>query len=195
MADDITNSRLGEIRIMPTSEDLERFRRNRQDEVDSATVYEAMAEAESQPQLAEVYRRLAATERDHAGFWAKRLREAGIEVPESRPAWRARVLAWVARRFGPDAVVSTMRSGEVAGGEGYASQPEVEGTGMAADERSHDRLLTAIGEVPGRGAEGGVLAQLEGRHRATSGNALRAAVLGANDGLVSIRIRISGRIA
>src|SRR5436305_12484239 len=35
-----------------------------------------------------------------------------------------------------------------------------------------------------RGASGTALARLEGRHR-TGGNALRAAVLGANDGLVS----------
>jgi VIT1/CCC1 family predicted Fe2+/Mn2+ transporter len=33
--------------------------------------------------------------------------------------------------------------------------------------------------------EGGALARLEGRHRAVGGNALRAAVLGSNDGLVS----------
>ena len=33
--------------------------------------------------------------------------------------------------------------------------------------------------------EGSALAQLEGRHRSAGGNALRAAVLGANDGLVS----------
>jgi VIT1/CCC1 family predicted Fe2+/Mn2+ transporter len=33
--------------------------------------------------------------------------------------------------------------------------------------------------------EGSALARLEGRHRAPGGNALRAAVLGANDGLVS----------
>src|SRR5258708_35562335 len=37
--------------------------------------------------------------------------------------------------------------------------------------------------MPG-GATGSSLARLEGRHR-TGGNALRAAVLGANDGLVS----------
>ena len=36
-----------------------------------------------------------------------------------------------------------------------------------------------------RGMEGGILARFEGRHRAIGGNALRAAVLGANDGLVS----------
>ena len=35
------------------------------------------------------------------------------------------------------------------------------------------------------GMEGPALASLEGRHRSTGGNALRAAVLGANDGLVS----------
>ncbi|MDS0243238.1 MULTISPECIES: VIT1/CCC1 transporter family protein [unclassified Haloferax] len=78
-----------------------------------------------------------------------------------------------------------MKAGEAIGADDYATQPEVMGTGMAADERSHDRLLAAIAEAPGRGAQGEVLARLEGRHRATSGNALRAAVLGANDGLVS----------
>ena len=170
---------------MSNRDDVERYRRNRQDEIDSATVYEAMATAESQPQLTDVYRRLAATEREHAAFWTEKLREMGTEPSTSSPTWRARVLAWLARRFGPDIVAQTMRAGELTGGTGYASQPEVDGTGMVADERSHERLLAAIAQAPGRGAEGSVLARLEGRHRAASGNALRAAVLGANDGLVS----------
>ncbi|MFB6107026.1 MAG: VIT1/CCC1 transporter family protein [Halobacteriaceae archaeon] len=164
---------------------VERYRRHRQDEVDSATVYEAMAEAETREQLAAVYRRLAATERDHAAAWAARLAEAGAPVPDVSPSWRARVLAWVARRLGPDAVVATMRAGEASGADAYAGQSTDRAAAMAADERSHDRLLAAIDAGPGRGAQGGVLASLEGRHRATSGNALRAAVLGANDGLVS----------
>jgi len=168
-----------------TERDVARYRRNRQDEVDSATVYRAMADAESDAQLAEVYRRLAGTEEEHAEFWTERLREAGVEDSAPSPSFRARTLAWLARRVGPDVVASTMRSAEVGGSASYAEQPEVEGTGMAADEQSHDRLLAAISEVPGRGAPGGTLARLEGRHRATSGNALRAAVLGANDGLVS----------
>jgi len=168
----------------PDGADAERYRRNRQDELDSAAVYGAMAGAESQPQLADVYARLAATETEHAAFWATKLEALDAPAPEG-PSWRARVLAWVARRFGPDLVVQTMRAGEASGTEGYAGQPETAGTGMTADEASHDRLLAAISEAPGRGATGGVLARLEGRHRSTSGNALRAAVLGANDGLVS----------
>ncbi|QLG61902.1 VIT1/CCC1 transporter family protein [Halorarum salinum] len=170
---------------MSTRDDVTRYRRNIQDEIDSATVYEAMASAESQSQLADVYRRLAATEREHAEFWTEKLRESGTDISTPQPSWRARVLAWLASRFGPDVVAPTMRAGETTGGAGYARQSEVEGTGIVADERSHDRLLAAISEAPGRGAEGSVLARLEGRHRATSGNALRAAVLGANDGLVS----------
>ena len=39
---------------------------------------------------------------------------------------------------------------------------------------------------------GSSIAQLEGRHRAMGGNALRAAVLGANDGLVSNLSLITG---
>jgi VIT1/CCC1 family predicted Fe2+/Mn2+ transporter len=42
------------------------------------------------------------------------------------------------------------------------------------------------------GLSGGSVAQIEGRHRASGGNALRAAVLGANDGLVSILSLVMG---
>jgi VIT1/CCC1 family predicted Fe2+/Mn2+ transporter len=56
---------------------------------------------------------------------------------------------------------------------------------MAADENSHSRLLQMINQSTRGGMEGSALAQIEGRHRAAGGNALRAAVLGANDGLVS----------
>jgi VIT1/CCC1 family predicted Fe2+/Mn2+ transporter len=46
-------------------------------------------------------------------------------------------------------------------------------------------VLAAIGRTEGAGMGGSALADLEGRHRMSGGNALRAAVLGANDGLVS----------
>src|SRR5204863_4852060 len=65
----------------------------------------------------------------------------------------------------------------------YDKQPEAQNTTLPVDERSHARLLGAI--VGKTGLEGNALARFEGRHRAIGGNALRAAVLGANDGLVS----------
>jgi VIT1/CCC1 family predicted Fe2+/Mn2+ transporter len=161
--------------------DIVRYRAAWQDEIDSATIYRAMAAAEKQPQLAQVYRRLAETEAAHIGFWEERLRAAGATVGARRPTWRARALGWLARRFGPQVVLPTIAGAERADSHRYDALPETQRTTLPSEERSHARLLRSISG----GLEGSAVAQLEGRHRAIGGNALRAAVLGANDGLVS----------
>src|SRR5699024_3562943 len=97
------------------------------------------------------------------------------------PSWRARTLGFIARRFGAGAVAPIVASEERQNRGMYDRQPEAAGTSLAADERSHARMLHSITG----GASGAMLARFEGRHRAIDGNALRAAVLGANDGLVS----------
>jgi VIT1/CCC1 family predicted Fe2+/Mn2+ transporter len=168
---------------MTTTEDADRYRNNLQGELDGAAIYEAMADGAGEPQLGELYGKLADVERRHASLWQERLREAGETRIPTGPAWRARILAGLARRFGPGLVVTTVAAQEMAGREMYDDQPEAAGSSLPADERSHARLLaemTGAGGVPG-----GTLARFEGRHRAVGGNALRAAVLGANDGLVS----------
>lgn len=72
---------------------------------------------------------------------------------------------------------------ERADSHAYVSQEETSGTPLPSQVRSHARLLRTIAGP--EGLEGGVLTRLEGRHRATSGNALTAAVLRANVGLLS----------
>jgi VIT1/CCC1 family predicted Fe2+/Mn2+ transporter len=163
--------------------DVRRWRANRQDEIDSAALYRAMAHAEDDKRLAELYRRLAETEETHAAFWAERLRAAGDAPQAPRPGWRARVMARLARRFGPQFVLPTLVGLERGDSLGYDAQPESAGTAMPSEERSHARLLRTLSD--GGGMEGAAIARFEGRHRASSGNALRAAVLGANDGLLS----------
>src|SRR5712692_6340388 len=93
---------------MTEREDLARYRANLQDEIDSAALYRTLADIEAQPQLAEVYRRLAMVEERHARFWEQRLQAAGQTVPPRRPRWRSRGLSWLARRFGPPFVLSTI---------------------------------------------------------------------------------------
>jgi VIT1/CCC1 family predicted Fe2+/Mn2+ transporter len=78
-----------------------------------------------------------------------------------------------------------MASTEMSGRTMYDNQPEADGTSLPADERSHAVILDALRKETSKGVRGNVLARLEGRHKAVGGNALRAAVLGANDGLVS----------
>ncbi|HEY1416517.1 MAG TPA: VIT1/CCC1 transporter family protein [Myxococcaceae bacterium] len=166
------------------SADLARYRANWQEEIDSAARYLAMAEAERDPGRAQVYRDLAAMEDKHAGFWEKRLSQAGVAVGPRRLSTRARILIWLARRLGPEAILATVASDEQAGRTGYDSQPETSGTRMRSQERMHARLLGSLVRG-GRGASGAEVGRLEGRHRNIGGNALRAAVLGANDGLSS----------
>jgi len=105
-------------------------------------------------------------------------------VPLFQPSFRTKILSWLTKRFGPEIVLTSIQKMEQNGTDGYMGRSEAEG--MAGEERSHARVMQQITRSTIRGGiEGGALAQLEGRHRSGGGNALRAAVLGANDGLVS----------
>jgi VIT1/CCC1 family predicted Fe2+/Mn2+ transporter len=170
---------------MAKSDDIARYRANLQGEIDGASLYRALAGAESDPRLAEVYGRLAAVEEAHAEFWRKQLARTGARVGGLRAGWRSRALAWLARRFGPQFVLPTINRLERSDSAHYDDQPEAREGGLPLAERSHSRIVQAVvGSMPAGGLTGSALARLEGRHRA-GGNALRAAVLGANDGLVS----------
>ncbi|HEY4945641.1 MAG TPA: VIT1/CCC1 family protein [Candidatus Limnocylindrales bacterium] len=168
--------------VAPTPGDLKRYRANLQGEIDGAALYRAMVDAEANLSLKEFYRRLAETETRHGAVWREYLEAAGISTAGLGPSWRARILMLISRRFGSAVIVATIAGRESSDQAMYDSQPEATAT-MPADERSHARLFRELSG--GRGLEGGVLARIEGRHKASGGNALRAAVLGANDGLVS----------
>ncbi|WP_157218134.1 VIT1/CCC1 transporter family protein [Flavisphingomonas formosensis] len=160
---------------------LRRYRSNLQGEVDGSAIYSALADSEGDPKLAEVFRRLAAVEQAHGDFWRKRIEAKGGYFAPS-PSFRARILAWLARRFGPGFVLPTLAASETRDSAAYDDQPEARDAGLPQDERSHALLMQA---AAGKGGlSGPTLALIEGRHRG-GGNTLRAAVLGANDGLVS----------
>jgi len=170
---------------MSTQDDIKRYIANRQKEIDGAALYQVLANTEKQPQMAEVYRKLASSEEKHAATWEKKLEELRASIPPRKPTWRAATMIWLARRFGPQFVLPTITSNEKADSQAYDRQPDSEAGEFSLEEKSHARLLTIASNSTG-GMSGGTVAQLEGRHKAGGGNALRAAVLGANDGLVSI---------
>jgi VIT1/CCC1 family predicted Fe2+/Mn2+ transporter len=174
-------------RAMADEDRISRYQANLDDEQNSAYLYRVLADVESDERLSRVYRRLAETEEKHFRFWEERLRKAGEVVPERRVGWRTRVLGWLAKRFGPQFVLPTIDAQEQADSGDYATQPETSDTHMPSEEGSHARLLREISTGSSTGLEGGAIARLEGRRHsaASGGNALRAAVLGANDGLLS----------
>lgn len=124
---------------------------------DRAVIYDALAEAETDARVSRIFRSLAAVERAHG------------EIRGGTPSLRARGLAWLGRTLGPEVVLPVLAQ-------------DAEDDQGAGAERA--KLVQSMAAREG-GLPGQTLAKLEGRHRAGGGNALRAAVLGANDGLVS----------
>ena len=165
-----------------SSSDQRRWRQNVIAERNAAALYQALAEADPQAPAAQLYSKLADTERRHAAHWEQRLRDAGVAVPGDRLNWRTCVLGWLARRWGPALVLPTLADIERDAGSEYAGDPDRAAQQMARDARGHARMFRALADSAQ--ISGGDVAKLEGRHKA-GGNALRAAVLGANDGLLS----------
>lgn len=165
--------------------DLARYRANYLSEQEGVYLYSKLAEIESDEHLAELYRRLAAIEQRHADLWKNYLSDAGEIPPTYAPNWRIQTLLWIGRHLGTDAILSTVSSLERNAVADYDSQPEAVKARLPADERSHARLFSSLLASARGGIAGPLLAQFEGRHRSAGGNELRAAVLGASDGLTS----------
>jgi VIT1/CCC1 family predicted Fe2+/Mn2+ transporter len=165
-----------------TKADIARYLENLHGEVDAIALYSLLLEKEQSRAVKDFYTRMVQVETVHADVWRAQLDKAGVATDGMGPAWRTRVLMFIASHFGPSLVVPTIAEREASDQAMYDDQPEALAR-MPGDERSHARLFRELAD--GRGVEGGAIARIEGRHRGSGGNQLRAAVLGANDGLIS----------
>ncbi len=179
-------------RHQPAKADIGRYRENYRAEVDGVALYEMLQRREENPALKELYGRLAATESRHLALWETKLREIGAGLPRPQPSGRVRFLGLLLRVFGTGAVAPLIMRMEQAGTDMYDAQPEAVAAGLPADERSHARVFRQLARGANSDSAAGSIARIEGRHRFASGNALRAAVLGVNDGLISILILLMG---
>jgi len=140
------------------------YRANLRIERDNAALYDHLSELAKDARLSRAYRRIADGERANAAFWEAQLGRMGEAIPAARIGTRVKVLTWFARRFGTDFVMPTVVRLEHAD---HLPTP--------VDRESYRDHFIEAKEPVARA----------GRHRMQSGNTLRAAVLGANDGLVS----------
>ena len=159
-----------------------RILRNWKDERDSAALYGALASLERNPRLVKVFSKLADSEREHSAYWEARLREAGQTAPKFRPSVRTRMLIRLAQQFGVAFVVPSIASRELADRDRYSTQEDASSAGLTEGERSHAAVMRRVA------AYGDGIDELDAMATAGGGdigNKLRAAVLGANDGLSS----------
>jgi vacuolar iron transporter family protein len=164
--------------------DIKRYQDNLRDELNGAALYAALAAAESDPLRKDLFMQLAQAESSHAQLWRDKLSAAGVQDERFVPGFRTRLLAKLAQRFGPGFVLPTIAAAEVADRNKYAGQTDAQA--ISAEERGHAAMIQAVAANAGSGGTTGTdIGRAEPWHRGASGNNLRAAILGANDGLVS----------
>jgi vacuolar iron transporter family protein len=157
----VDNERFDAARPRPA--DLRRWRQHLADERAEAAIYRDLAGRRS-GQDREILLELAAAESRHEQHWLSLL---GDQVGTPRHAdLRTRVLGFLARHFGSVFVLALVQRAEAR--STYAADHDATPT-MAADERIHEEVVRALAT--------------QGRNRLSG--TFRAAVFGANDGLVS----------
>ena len=140
-----------------------RYQRRLARELDAASVYQALAQRREGEER-EILLALARAEERHAAHWAAKLHPS--EQRPHSPKLRGRMLGWLASRLGHLVVLGLVQRAEAAGG--YDRNPEATAA-MAADEQAHALVVAGLAQ----------------RARARASGWFRAAVFGANDGLVS----------
>jgi VIT1/CCC1 family predicted Fe2+/Mn2+ transporter len=153
------------------------------DEADAAFLYRQLAMAEPNPERSRIYRELAEVEDRHVAVWQRLLAEHGHEAVRPRPSARARFMAWLARRIGPQVLVPFLLEEEGREVKGYLQMYRQAPAGAAAptaltlakESKSHAERLAGLVE----GANG------EPWHKTGAGGFLRNVVYGFNDGLTA----------
>jgi VIT1/CCC1 family predicted Fe2+/Mn2+ transporter len=126
---------------------------------------------------------MKSSEAGHAQLWREKLAAVGVDAAGYTPSLRTRVLVWLARRFRPGLVLPAIAAGEFSDRNKYSGQADA--SALSSEERGHAAVIQAAAAARAGGMVGADIAEAEPWHRRGSGNDLRAAVLGANDGLVS----------
>jgi vacuolar iron transporter family protein len=153
-----------------------------QTEIDASYLYKKLAEKESDPTIANVYRQMSEIEQSHADAFAKKQNISLEKI--MLPSWRAKTLNTIGKIFGYDYVLGALMDTEKSISNAIVSQKQKNNQKVTGAENSHVNILRTILEKENK-VTGIQLSKFESRHRTVGGNAIRAAVLGGNDGLVS----------
>jgi len=156
--------------------------KNVQTEIDACYLYGKLAENESDEIVANIFRQMCEIEQSHAEAFARR---ENIPLENLiRPSWRAKTLNKIGQIFGYDYVLGALMDTEKSLANAILRTKEKRKMEITGAETSHVQILWSIIEND-KNVTGAHHAKFETRHKSVGGNAIRAAVLGGNDGLVS----------
>jgi predicted membrane protein (TIGR00267 family) len=153
-----------------------------QTEIDACFLYQKLAENETDITISNVYRQMSDIEKGHAESFAKKENMSLENL--IHPSWRAHVMNTIGKIFGYGYVLGALMDTEKSISSAIISLKKKNKIDINGSETNHVTILRSILEKEG-GVTGVQLSKFESRHRSVGGNAIRAAVLGGNDGLVS----------
>jgi VIT1/CCC1 family predicted Fe2+/Mn2+ transporter len=154
------------------------WRENLREERDLAALFEGLAAIDSRPDRARSLAVIASGEQAHALIWEKKLRGAGLEPGVTAVSSRVRAALWLARRVGVGALLPLVSLGEAEIARRYATQG-VDAAELHRDEEAHRDALAKLGQEERSPGE------RSSDRRGQAAGTVRAAVFGANDGVLS----------
>lgn len=155
---------------------------NIQTEIDACFLYQKLAEHEEDATIANVFTQMSSIEKSHAEAFAKK---ENISLENLiQPSWRAKTFDLIGRIFGYDYVLGVLMDTEKSLSNAILITKKNKNLEITGSETNHVKILQSILEKEEK-VTGTQLSKFETRHRSVGGNAIRAAVLGGNDGLVS----------
>src|SRR6202051_2315395 len=148
--------------------DTARYEKNLREELDGSALYAALAAAEADPTRKDLFLQLSQAEAGHAQLWREKLTAAGVDAERFTPSLRARILARLARRFGPRFVLPAIAATEFADRGKYSGQADA--SALSSAERGHAAVIQAAATSRTGGIIGADIAKSEPWHRSASGN-------------------------
>ena len=156
--------------------------KNIQTEIDASFLYKVLAENEEDPNVKDVFFQMSEIELSHAVAFMKK---ANIDISLMPvPSKRALILKTIGKILGYNYLLGVLLDTEKSISSSIISARKKSNSIPSLSDTAHVSILTNILNNHPKVA-GSDLARFEKRHRSVGGNALRAAVLGGNDGLVS----------
>lgn len=156
---------------------------NIQTEIDAYYLYKLLSKKEENPEIGNIFRQMSEIEKSHALAFMKNQNIKSDPFPS--PSTRVRMLELLGKIMGYDFVLGLMIDTEKRVSKTIQNSRNTLTPGLKSiSDTSHVAILQNILANQTK-VFGKDLARFEKRHRTVGGNALRAAVLGGNDGLVS----------
>lgn len=153
-----------------------------QTEIDASYLYGKLAEAEKDENAKNILQQMSEIEMGHAMAFANKLNLKKEDLPG--PSNRAKILNVIGNVFGYDYILGVMMETEKSISNAVLLAKRKHNIPVSGSETNHETILRTLIENQPQ-AKGETIVKFEKRHKNIGGNALRAAVLGGNDGLVS----------